>query len=159
MSWSGNGSDTPTIFSPNTSPSPQAIKPWINEKGLTAQMESSSTSVWSAPNTQWPVLSIFRMTEPAGPTSFSRARRAVDKVETAGRFADENVVNCIFNFHWILERAAVRPLNCNTAGRGSSSLASVVPEDTDTTSSGGNVNLLFLSNFSAAAGEITSRSL
>ena len=44
-SSSGKGSATETIFSPSTSPSPQAMKPWTNEKGLTAQRESSSASV------------------------------------------------------------------------------------------------------------------
>ena len=148
-SSSGSGFCTPVIFSPNTSPSPQAIKPWTKLNGFTAHVASSSTSVWSAPNTQWPVLSIFRMTVPAVPAPCSSARNAVERVETAGRFAEEKVVNCIFSFHWSLRRAAFNcfPI-CNTAGRGSSSLASVVPDDNDTTRSSGSAILRFFSTFS-----------
>ena len=44
-SSSGKGDDTDTIFSPNTSPSPHAIKPCTKENGLIAHVLSSSISV------------------------------------------------------------------------------------------------------------------
>ena len=156
-SISGSGSETDTIFSPNTSPSPQAIKPWMNENGLTAHVESSSTSVWSPPNTQWPVLSIFKITEPEGPISDTIVRSAVVSEETAGRLAPLKLTRFDMSvcLYCSLERAAVNcfPI-CKTAGRGSDSTANVSPDDTDTTMSAGNSILAFFKTFSSCAGDL-----